>query len=252
MIDKMMKHQMGKCGYVTANSCTKDDAVKIMLGLLSEPVNWVCEDERDYDYFPDPALSLMEELEDLIDDARTEYYEAKEDGASEDILDVKKAAVAMWREKKITAIAYLRHIEDELAKGEHASELRTVQEMAYGAMRPQITICSLDQLSRKYYQIPILNVLSANQDVQPIAAPSKQLRTKMLDQEDAILAEIRLLGGDPQALPMYSKIEAGIKSDVKSALVANPLFESSSAFKNAWDSLLLKKMIKYVKKVSSL
>lgn len=236
-----MKHQMGKCGYVTANSCTKDDAVKIMLGLLSEPVNWACEDERDYDYFPDPALSLMEELEDLIDDARTEYYEAKEDGASEDILDVKKAAVAMWREKKITAIAYLRHIEDELAKGELASELRTVQEMAYGAMRPQITICSLDQWSRKYYQIPILNVLSTSADELPnvvAIAQIKQPRTKMLEQCDAILEGIRRLGHSPRHLPKKVNGKRWIKAEVREQLKDHlELFPTQKIFDNAWQRL---------------
>ena len=232
------------CGYVKymATSCTTDEAVKIMLGLLKEPVMWVCEDPRDYEDYPDPTLSLMEKLDGMIEDALIDCDEALENHCSAEELAVKKAVVAEWREKKKTATAYLRHIVDELAKGA-SSELRTCQDDVNGSGNVQITLRSLRDWSLKNYQIAILDAASAKQDGLSTTAQIKRPRTKMLDQKDAILDEIKRRGQNPKSLPKHKNNAPGIKSDVKSTLAGNALFISPSAFKRAWEDMVGEEII---------
>lgn len=244
-----MGNNRERCRYVTymATSCTREEAVKIMLGLLSEPHKWIYEGD-DENYF-DPTLSLMEELEEHINDAITHYDDAIEGRLSSDVLDNKKSEVAKRHEMKRLAKAYLCHIDNELAKGEESDLIKTQFENN-GLVESKITLHSLDSWSRKHYQIPIIQTSSANQNGLPTTVattPTKYPRTKMLEQEDAILAEIWRRGVDPKAMPMYQHDKAGIKSDVQSTLAKNSLFKSSTAFKRAWERLRQKKLVTYVK-----
>lgn len=250
-------------------SYSRDDAIRYLMDDLNGPLREdipesVCEEDIG-------ALSYCEILELQMNDANTDFVNARairklfengrQDADDVEISDEKFLELGNELNRAVDQLKkyheYMCDIVDEFAKGDR-SELRKDLRWTINPDIPYITISSLKAWKKNKYQVVdsqhsgLTASSHTEQHVVENATQPKQSRTKMLDQEDAILAEIQLLGGDPQALPMYSKNEAGIKSDVKSALVANPLFESSSAFKNAWDSLLLKKMIKYVKKVSSL
>lgn len=246
LVGSMMKNKQAtpyksSCGYVAymATSCTSDEAVKMMLGLLSEPLMWVCEDARDYDCCPDPTLSLMEKLDDMIDDALTDYDEAQENHSSDEVLAAMKAAVTESREMKKTATAYLRHIEDELSKS--VSELRTIKNEANGSGDVKITLNSLDEWSRKHYQIPILKIPSSIDDeratVENITASTKLARTKLLDQEKAILDAITALACDPLRVPKNVPGHSGIKAKVKERLSSDPLFAGKTVFAKTWQRL---------------
>jgi hypothetical protein len=65
----------------------------------------------------------------------------------------------------------------------------------------------------------------------------KEPRTRLIQQENAILEEIRKQGLDPMALPPIRPGHAGVKRDICESLKNSPLFEGTTTFDKAWERL---------------
>jgi len=71
----------------------------------------------------------------------------------------------------------------------------------------------------------------------PGRAMQPKPRTRLRDQEDAILAEIRKQGFVPEALPKNPSGLPGVKSAVRNALHGPAPFDAKTAFEDAWERL---------------
>lgn len=78
-----------------------------------------------------------------------------------------------------------------------------------------------------------------------LAPIEKQTRTRLRDQEKAIIQTITQLDYSPTSLPKYLKGEDGAKKEVKSALSTSELFSAPTSFKKAWERLTENKEIAY-------
>jgi hypothetical protein len=143
-------------------SCTQDEAVAIMLGMIDGPptlisVNHDCnyhdsEEKEDYGYLLDQHLEVWRSS--LTED----YFRAKKDKLTEEVVAEKLAAIKEFDIDYVNkARTYLCHINDELTKGA-MSELRLTS--ANGGSR--ITLKSLDEWASKEYGISIFKNLESN------------------------------------------------------------------------------------------
>ena len=152
-----------------------------------------------------------------------------------------RSKLARLSEIEKLAYNYRCAIHDELNKGE-ASNLRIDRKLSNPDVT-YITMTSLNQWSADSYGASFLTGLrnanafasvNAIQDNEAKVAPG----TRMREQEEAILEEIKKLGHDPKLLPKFKAGKAGIKAKVRVLLKESPLFQGGTVYEKAWERLM--------------
>lgn len=141
--------------------------------------------------------------------------------------------------------SYLTDINNELALGKE-SALRIDDSVRERSGVPHIYLSSLGRWTQTRYGIPIMgwdyfelpSNDSATQQNSIGTKTSPKHRTKMLDQEKAILAAIVALGFNQCSMPKNVSGKCGLKSKVEKALASSALFSAGKSFENAWGRLL--------------
>ncbi len=156
-------------------SCTKDEAVGMLMGLIHGPIQLTPLDhepsDEELELEKSIYYSVMEDLDGERDSAEINHVEAKFDNLPADIIAEKLAALEECDTKIGNANAYLNDINDELNKGE-TSALR-IHTGASTGLYQHITLTSLDEWARNRYDIPILGdrkskTVTASQQTQTI------------------------------------------------------------------------------------
>lgn len=245
-----------KYGFDTASFGTTvsvDEAVAMLLGMVDGPVQFrlthdhpTAEEEELLDGL---TFSLAEGLNEEKEQAESDLAEAKAEGQPNEIIDRKRAAVEKARDAIAKAKMFFCDIDDELSKGE-SSALRTYKTRS-STESTHLTISSLDLWAREKYRIAILS-RDASADgaterpglLQEAVADEKKAgenagqRTRLRQQEKAIVAKLRDLGFDPKALPRNVAGKDGVKAAVREALSKYDLFDGSTVFGKAWERVL--------------
>lgn len=218
-------------------SYNKDDSIRYLMGDLQ---GQLCEDVQHAHYSDDHyEPSYCEILELQQEEAQAAFVEArilrklrqkgKHDADDEEVTDEQFAALESELNRTTEKLAlyhkYLCDIVDELAKG-NQSELHIDQSNTKNADYPYITFNSL----KAWAESKVTN---------PVATPPKKpARTKMMQQEDAILAAIRQLGYKPERLPQTINGQPGVRAEVWVLLENDPLFkDKKKVYENAWQKL---------------
>ena len=220
---------------LSRTSITVDEAVYILLGRSTGPIEFEPTGESEDAETNAPAFCPFETLNDEIGVLVGEYEQAKYEKRPADVIAEKHAALqrqeAAWEE----AHKHLCAINDELNKGEQ-SALRVDRALSNAAYT-FITMHSFNEWVKS----------SADQSTESTPLSSKgakkKPRTRMDDQEDAILAEIRRQDFDPKAFPPFSYDHPGAKAAVRQSLDGSPLFKGSTVFEKAWGRLRKKRHI---------
>lgn len=226
-------------------SVTVDEAVAILLGWTKSPIEYrvMSEDPspEELDILDTLVFSLQEYLQEEQDKLESDLAEARADNMPAKIIAEKLTAIQAHEVVTEQANAYLCALHDEINKGER-SELHVDTKLSNTAYT-YITLSSFDNWAKQYGRTVLAELqkttgttLPATQ-LQPNVAAKSQPRMNMRYQEQAILDAIKELGFDPTAFPPKAPGKRGVKSVVRTRLVKSPLFESPSAFKNAWDRL---------------
>ena len=233
-----MRGEMGMTRLLSRTSITIDEAIYILLGRSTGPIEmYPLDTDCEEAWAERPSFHLDDHLEVDLDVLEGEYDRAKYEKQPEEV--IAKISAAIKREEALIdqADLYRSAIEDELNKGEQ-SALRVDTKLSNAAYT-FITLhsfnewrkCSADQSNESA-------PLSSN-------GPDKKSRKRMRDQRDAILEEIWRQGLDPQALPPYSPGKRGVKSDILESLANLELFAADTAFENAWEYLARYRVIRY-------
>jgi hypothetical protein len=223
-------------------SITLDEAVAILLGHASGPIEIEPFDENEEAEANCPAFSL-DYLEDERDVLEGEYELAKHERRSAN--DVAEKLEALKHQQAILDQAndHLCAIEDELNKGEH-SMLRVDRELSNAAYT-YITLHSFKEWVERRGSVSA-GAADAETPSATSAAPTAVVTkrahgTRLLDRKDAIFAEIAKRGLNPKALPKLVSGKAGLRSEIRDALQTSPLFKGSEKlFDHAWAGLFKK------------
>ena len=231
-----MRGEMGMTRLLSRTSITVDEAVYILLGRSTGPIDvepiGVAEDtEAD-----GPAFCLQDILEDELDVLEGEYDLAKYENEPEDVIAEKLAALQDQETVIKQAYLYRCEINDELNKGEQ-SALKLDSALS-NAVYSFITLHSFNAWRETISSEQLgggdeIDLNPASQE----GIDKKGPRKKQRDQEDAILEQIQKLGLDPLALPPDRSGRDGVKKDVRVALKSAPLFQGSTIFDKAWERL---------------
>lgn len=245
-------------------SCTKDEAVAIMLGWSDEPIRYrpVSEHPTQKEFDESPMYCLQEDLDDELEWLESMYGDAlhedkkqrpedksvrsNEQGAQS--LEDMKTAIVEFKQTMILARTYLCAIDDELAKG-NSSTLR-IDFQSSNSAYTYITLTSLKAWALQTLNLKILPGILTIDSVQSKSVIQKEKtppRVKMRKQEDAILDEIKRMGFDPKCLPKDEHGKPGIKADVKHVLKGNILFSGKTSYAKTWERLSTGKYIAKMK-----
>jgi hypothetical protein len=229
---------------LSRTSITVDEAVAILLGLSTGPIDYVPSDDVEDNADDAPAFDLREMLEDELEVLAGEYQLAKHEKRPPEFIAEKHAALQRHEAVIEQANLYLCAIQGELNKGEQ-SVLKwdaASSNVAYTF----ITLHSFNQWRENSAGEQPVAVLPT-ESVPPSTEGTEQkvVRDKGIRQQDSILDEIRRQGFEPQALPGYSFGKRGVKSAIRRELKDSPLFKAKTAFKNAWDRLRDDDLIRY-------
>ena len=222
---------------LSRTSITVDEAVSILLGRSTGPIDFGPIDDVGDNPDDVPTFDLREVLEDELEVLTGEHELAKYEKLPAYFIAEKAAAVQHHEELIEQANLYLCQIQDDLNKGE-GSVLKVDRSLS-NASYTFITLHSFNQWA-KALAGPLTESAPSSSEL----AKTKP-RTRMKDQEDAILEEIRRQGFDPMALPPYSSGKRGVKSDIRDSLKDSPLFTAKTAFRNAWEDLADYNLIAY-------
>jgi hypothetical protein len=221
---------------LSRTSITIDEAVSILLGRSTGPIDFEPMDVAEDAEADVPVFCLRDTLEDELDVLAGECDMAIHERLPEHVIAEKRAALQHQEEVIGQANLYLCAIQNELNKGEQS-------------------VLKLDRaLSNPVYQFITLHSfnewLNCSAGDQPggVAATEailaskkgpkkKKPRTRLIQQENAILEEIRKQGLDPLAFPPHPSGRRGAKAAICEALKNSPLFEGSRVFDKAWERL---------------
>lgn len=229
---------------LSRTSITIDEAVAILLAAITDPADFGPIDEvetEDIDRIREElgpfAYDLREDLEDTRGVLEGEYEFAKHEKAPKHVIAEKRAALQRQEALIDRANAYLCAIRDELNKGEQ-SMLRVDRALSNSAYT-FITLQSFKEWVRQTGGgLPQEQAGAAGPaGPSPQETTESKPRIKLLEQEDAILEEIRRQGLDPEALPWEPPGKAGIKAAIRKSLDGSPPFDGSTIFDKAWDRL---------------
>jgi hypothetical protein len=196
-------------------SITIDEAVSILLGRSTGPIDFQPMDDSEEAEANCPVFDLWEALEDELD---------------------QDVAIAQ-------ANAYLCEINDEINKGEQS--VLKVDRALSNAAYTYITRHSFKEWVERRASVSA-GAADAETPSATSAAPTAVITkrahgTKLLDRKDAIVAEIVRRGLNPKALPKWPSGKAGLKLTIRDALQASPLFKGSTKlFDKAWEGLFNK------------
>ena len=225
----------------TRTSVTVDEAVAMLLDLISGPLEMQanCEDpseiaeEEAADYYFD----LDEHMQEIREGFEAELSRAELEGPPTEVERLRDALTKLVKTEE-EAFAYRCAIKDELNNGGE-SKLHVDQALS-NPVFTYITLVSFDQWAEKHYHRRFLS--TPDQSNQGPLSPSSTKAAKppqqLREQEKAILACIANLGHDPKQLPKNPPGKPGVKKEIRIKLNGKPPFEAKSAFKHAWDRLL--------------
>lgn len=240
-----------------SGSCTIDEAVAKHLGWMQGAIRNQYVNVTEYGIPADQLANLPSHvsfnLSEQLSNMRNELYEKLEveyqrceDNDFSDMKKFDEIEDALYECESLIekAAKYRCEIIDELAK-KNESALR-IDPTRSTAENIYITISSIEAWKQNKNDTGNFataastsqNGLSTN-----ATAPKKPPRTKMRDQEDAILATIKKLGYDPLCLPKMDDGNPWVKSEVLGLLQDNELFTADRSFGNAWTFLNKKGLI---------
>jgi len=213
---------------LSRTSISIDEAISILLGRSTGPIELEPVDDTAEADANRPSFSLRDTLEDELDVLEGEYDLAKYENAPARVIAEKLAALETHVAVMEQADAYRCAIDDEFAKGER-SVLRLDPALTSTACK-FVTLHSFNE-----WRNWVETECPAGQ--QPGAEVPVYSRTKMIQQEDAILAEIIKQGFDPKSFPRNPSGKSDVKASVREALMKSPLFKAKTAFRKAWERL---------------
>jgi hypothetical protein len=225
---------------LSRTSITIDEAVAILLGRITGPIDLEPIDDSEEAEANSPAFDLQETLEDELDVLDGEYRLAKHERQSEDVIAEKLAAQKEQEAVIDKANGYLCEIEDEINKGE-----QSILKLDRALSNTAYTFITLHSFNEWQKQRSVSSeVKSDHADfVGAESAPpkghknEKKVRDKMRRQERAILDAIVKLGYDAKAVPKFKFTEAGAKAQVWDAVQNLGLFDNYDIFDKAWERL---------------
>lgn len=220
-------------------SVTVDEAIAMLLGRISGPVIFR-EDNESSDEENDAIASLMYDLKEDLEEERdyqvSKLAEAKWDKAPDEEVGAIRKYVIQLEAEIAQATTYLCAINDELNKGE-SSALR-IDTALSNAAYTYITLGSLNEWAKGFGKGVLADKSGERGEPGAIEPKVEQrTRTRLREQENAILAMIRELDYDPKALPKNEPGRPGVKNKVFEKLQKHPLFNAKTALKKAWDRL---------------
>lgn len=221
---------------LSRTSITIDEAVSILLGRSKGPIELTPINSMDDQECGDFSYCLQEDLEDELDMIVSEYAEAKYDKQPEHDIAEKSAALQHQKTVIPQANAYLCAIHDELNKGEQS--MLKVDKGLSNAVYTFITLHSFNEWAKRMGNgvfADLSAIVSKPSASEPTPVPRQ--RTRMKEQEAAILAEIVRQGYDPQAFPKNPSGGPGAKAAIRESLKSGPLFKGNTTFDKAWERL---------------
>lgn len=207
-------------------SITIDEAVSILLGRSTGPIEFELVDDTEEAESNLPIFDLDESLEDEREVLDGEYRRAKLEKQPEDVIVEKLAALQMHEAAITRAYDFHCAIADELNKGEQS--LLKIDRKLSGAALPYITMHSFNEWVKRIDREHPANLKNANK---------LKARSRLREQEEAILAEIRKQNIDPKLLPKQPSGMPGVKAAVRNALRKSSLFKGPKTFEKAWERL---------------
>ena len=233
-------------------SCTKDEAVAKLLGWMRSPIRHLCFRVDEYgcvlpEHLPTMHsldVPLMDFLDGQYESARIAFLDAVEGDATLPEIQEREAAIPIWGKRIENALAYLRDIERELAKGKGSMLIE--QEATDETEGALLTLESLNLWAMSKYGISTIAEDSAPQiqmerSLLPVsnssASQAPNELPKLRAQEKAILDAIVDLGLDPKCLPRNGAGKRGVKFTVRAAMKGNDLFPSARVFDKAWERI---------------
>jgi hypothetical protein len=236
--------------FITA--VTLDEAVAMLVGRVDGPVRLLEPDREltaeEQDVFASWTYSLLEDLEEERASLESAYREAKLDGLPSEGISERLHARDSFDAVIASARMYRCAIDDEIGKGD-SSRLQIDSKLSNASIT-LLTLSSLDGWAQEKYGMSLLtrdassDSASERRELRRVAVTvdkgGKQSRgpgTKLRQQEEVILAELRGLGLDPKALPKNRTGKCGVKATVCEALSKHALFEGVTVFDHAWDRL---------------
>jgi hypothetical protein len=225
---------------LSRTSITEDEAVSILLGRTTGPIEFEPMDDDEEVDANCPAFCLRDTLEDELEVLDGEYRLAKYEKRPAHVIAEKFAALQHHKALIDQANIHLAAIRDEINKGER-SVLR-VDSALSNAAYTYITLHSFNEWVKRIGgelpgERPEAAVPTVSSPAPAGDATKPKPRIKLREQEDAILDEIRKLKSDPLELPINEPGKRGVKRDVFQSLRTSPLFKGSTTFDKAWERL---------------
>jgi hypothetical protein len=223
---------------LSRTSITIDEAVAILLGRITGPIEFEPIDDGEEAEANSPGFDLQETLEDELDVLEGQYRLAIHQKQQAHVIAEKLAALQKKEEEIAQANVHLSAINDELNKG-RSSKLKVDRALSNPAYT-YITLHSFKEwVKRRGMQgeRPGAAAPVGSPPAGPGEVTKPKDRTRLRQQEEAILDEIRRQGFDPMALPRQPPGKPGLKAAVHEALRKSPLFEGKTTFRKAWESL---------------
>lgn len=230
--------------YDLRSSCTEEEAVAMMLGWLrgerrtryiQVTLDGINPDQ--FPYLPSLPDTLEATIREQREKASIEFHNAVVNGEIA-IAEAKEAIVEDWDQLAKRARRYRIDMADELTTSDSALRIDQATTTASGITH--ITLKSLDHWSRKAYGIVILDdepVVIESRPPPSTPLEKKPPRTKMRDQEEAIVAEIKRQNHEPTELPAFISGKSWVKTEIKDALSNSDLFLAQTSFDKAWERL---------------
>lgn len=238
---------------LSRTSITIDEAVSILLGRSTGPIDFESMDEAEDAEANRPVFCLRETLEDELEVLEGEYRLAKYEKQSEQVVADRLAAMERHSATMERADVYRCAIDHELNKGEQS--VLKVDRALSNAAYTYITRHSFNQWVKCREGAvggqPGAAVLAESVPAPVEGSKEKAPRTKGQQQLDAVLDEIKKQKFDPKDLPPNPAGQRGVKDAVRKAVRKMPLFDTKSAFKRAWDELSARDLIAYRARPSS-
>lgn len=246
-------------------SCTKDEALALLLGLGDRriiPGEYDPDIAENIDIESDFAFWIEEYLNDEFELLEGEYKLAILNKEPPDIIAKKLEDFNKLKELISKAEEYAHYFDDEISKGS-ASAIRLNK--SNSEHTPHYTLISIHQWAINTLKFPAISLDSFIKENTKLAElPAKNIETnavsnqhqikkpKLRAQEELILAEIEKLGHDPKNLPPNKFNEKNVKSSIRASLEDDALFkEKTVVFDKAWERLSKYGLIQYADKASS-
>lgn len=243
-------------------SCTKDEALALLLGLGDRriiPGEYDPDIAENIDIESDFAFWIEEYLNDEFELLEGEYKLAILNKEPTDIIAKKLEDFNKLKELISKAEKYAHYFDDEISKGS-ASAIRLNK--SNSEHTPHYTLISIYQWAIRTLNFPDIsfdsfikeNINLAELPAKDIEADKskdqpqvKKKKLKSQEQEEAILAEINRRGYNRMNLPLYKSGLDGVRAEVRDSLINNPLFKGPTIYDKAWERLSKFNLIAYEK-----